>query len=194
VKALLIAMLGALALAAAAADPPVRIRGLIVAVDADLLAIRSREGQDLAVRLPDDLAVTLTKAARFDDIAPGDYVGATAMRRADGVLVALEVHYPPPSAPAGQTAWDLRPGSIMTNAHVEAAVASAGRRELRLKHPDAELTVVVPEGVPIVRAVPGTRADLVAGEYVFVMARADPDGRLTALRVQVSQGGVRPPQ
>ena len=44
------------------------------------------------------------------------------------------------------------------------------------------------------RAVPGTRADLVLGEYVFIGAQAAADGALTAARVQVSKDGVRPPQ
>jgi hypothetical protein len=32
------------------------------------------------------------------------------------------------------------------------------------------------------------------GEYVFVSAQAAGDGALTALRIQVSKDGVRPPQ
>jgi hypothetical protein len=52
----------------------------------------------------------------------------------------------------------------------------------------------VPADAPIVRAVPGTRADLVVGEYVFVSAQAAPDGTLRAPRVRVSKNGVRPPQ
>jgi hypothetical protein len=45
-----------------------------------------------------------------------------------------------------------------------------------------------------VRTVPGTRADLLPGEYVFVSGQSAGDGSLTALRVQVSKDGVRPPQ
>jgi len=45
-----------------------------------------------------------------------------------------------------------------------------------------------------VRAVPGTRADLVVGEYVFIGAQAAPDGKLRAPRIQVSKDGVKPPQ
>ncbi|MGE5791263.1 MAG: hypothetical protein ACM36B_01135 [Bacteroidota bacterium] len=52
---------------------------------------------------------------------------------------------------------------------------------------------LVPEGVPIVRAVPGSRSDLAVGEYVFVAAQAFPDGKMTALRIQVSKDGVKPP-
>jgi hypothetical protein len=76
---------------------------------------------------------------------------------------------------------------------VEAIVATAGKRELTLKYKDGEQKILVPEGVPIARSVPGSRSDLVAGEYVFVAAQAFPDGKMTALRIQVSKDGVKPP-
>ena len=82
----------------------------------------------------------------------------------------------------------------MTNANVEATVAAAGKRELTLKYKDGVQKIVVPEGIPLVRAVPGSRSDLVPGEYVFVAAQVAPDGKMTALRIQVSKDGVKPPQ
>jgi len=115
------------------------------------------------------------------------------VKRPDGALVALEVHYLPPNVPPGHTPWDLQPGSTMTNANVEAVVQSAGNRELTLKYKDGMQKILVPDGVPIVRAVPGARSDLVVGEYVFIAAQGAPDGKLTALRIQVSKDGVKPP-
>jgi hypothetical protein len=155
--------------------------------------VKSREGQNLRLALPENATVAVAKTARFEDIKQGDYVGSAAMKRADGVLVALEVHYLPPNVPPGHGPWDLQPGSTMTNAHVEAIVQSAGNRELTLKYQDGAQKILVPEGVPIVRAVPGARSDLAAGEYVFIAAQAAPDGKLTALRIQVSKDGVKPP-
>ena len=52
---------------------------------------------------------------------------------------------------------------------------------------------MVPANTPVVRAVPGTRADLKVGEYVFIAGQSA-DGKVTALRVQVSKDGVKPPQ
>lgn len=52
----------------------------------------------------------------------------------------------------------------------------------------------MPDGIPIVRAVPGGRSDLAVGEYVFAVAQQAADGTLTAPRIQVSKDGVRPPQ
>ena len=185
----------ALAIAGAAeAQTPMRIRGTITAVDGNLLAVKSREGQDLKLQTADSTTVAVAKAIKFEDIRQGDLVGVTSLKRPDGSLSAVEVHYLPPNIPTGQGPWDLLPNSTMTNANVEAMVTAAGKRELVLKYKDGEQKVAVPEGIPLVRAVPGSRSDLKVGEYVFVAAQAFPDGKMAALRIQVSKDGVKPPQ
>ena len=182
-----------LLISAAEAQTSVRIRGTITAVEGNLLSVKSRDGRDLKLRLADDLAVAVAKAARFEDIKPGDYLGSATKPGPDGTLVALEVHYLAPTVAEGHAPWDLAPGSMMTNAKV-GAVQSAGKRELTLLYKDGMQKIVVPDDAPIVRAVPGTRADLVVGEYVFIGAQAAPDGTLSAARIQVSKDGVKPPQ
>ncbi|MGH8683321.1 MAG: DUF5666 domain-containing protein [Burkholderiales bacterium] len=190
------AALAVLALVATAADAqqkPLRIRGTITAIDGNVLSVKSREGQALKINLTDDLGVSVAKAIRFEDIKLGDYVGAATTKRADGTLVALEVHYLPPQARPGHTPWDLAPGSMMTNANVAAVVTAAGKRELTLNYKDGMQKILVPEGVPLVRAVPGNRADLKPGEYIWTGAQVAPDGKITAARIQVSKDGVKPP-
>ena len=171
-----------------------RLRGTITSIDGNTLSVRSREGENLALRMPDNVAVAVAKAVRFEDIKQGDYVGATTRKQPDGSMVAIEVHYLPPTVPEGQTPWDLEPGSTMTNAHVEATVAAAGARELTLQFKGGSQKIIVPETAALVRAVPGTRADLKPGEYVFAIVQKGADGKLTAPRIQVSKDGVKPPQ
>lgn len=183
-----------LALASAAdAQTAMRVRGTITGFDGSVLAVKSREGKDLQLQLVDNATVAVAKAVKFEDIKQGDLVGATGTKRPDGTLVAVEVHYLPPTVPTGHGPWDLQPDSTMTNANVEAIVVAAGKRELTLKYKDGMQKILVPEGIPLVRAVPGSRSDLVVGEYVFVAAQALPDGKMTALRIQVSKDGVKPP-
>ena len=50
----------------------------------------------------------------------------------------------------------------------------------------------MPPGTPIVVFVPGTRADLKAGEWIFTTL--PPGDKLVAQRITVSKDGVRPPQ
>lgn len=189
------ALLACVALAAtASAQTSVRIRGTITAVDAASISVKSRDGRDLKLALPESATVSVARAVRFDEIKDGDFVGATTRPGPNGTEVAIEVHYLPPTANAGQSAWDLEPNSKMTNAIVQAKVVGTGRHELTLQFPGGTQKIVVPDGIPLVRAVPGTRADLKPGEYLFAAAQAAGDGALTALRVQVSKDGVRPPQ
>ncbi len=187
--------LAVLALVATTADAqtPMRVRGTITAIDGNVLSVKSRDGKDLKVHVADDVGVTVTKAIKFEDIKQGDYVGSATTKRADGALVALEVHYVPPQVPSGHIPWDLEPGSMMTNGNVEAMVAATGTRELTLKYKDGMQKILVPEGVPLVRAVPGNRADLRPGEYIWTGAQVAPDGKITAARIQVSKDGVKPP-
>lgn len=172
----------------------VRLRGTITAVEGSMLSVRSREGENLALQMPDNVAVAVAKAIKFEDIKQGDYVGATTRKQPDGSMVAVEVHYLAPTVPEGQTPWDLEPGSTMTNAKVSASVAATGKRELTLQFKGGSQKIMVPESAALVRAVPGTRADLKAGEYVFAIVQKGADGKLTAPRIQVSKDGVKPPQ
>ncbi len=187
-------LVGLLATATAHAQTNVRIRGTITAVDGGALAVKTRDGRDVKLVLPDNVAVGVATAVRFEDIKDGDFVGTTTKTGPGGAEVATEVHYLAPTTQAGQSAWDGQPNSKMTNANVAGKVAATGARELTLQFPGGTQKVVVPEGIPIVRAIPGTRADLKVGEYVFAVAQQGADGTLTAPRIQVSKDGVRPPQ
>jgi hypothetical protein len=189
-------LLAVLALTAslAHAQTNVRIRGTIAAVNGNAMSVKSRDGKDLQITIPDNVAVAVAKTVRFDEIKEGDYVGVTTKAGPNNTEVAIEVHYLATTTAAGQLAWDLQPNTKMTNANVAGKVAGTGNHELTLQFPGGTQKVVVPDGIPLVRAVPGTRADLVAGEYIFTVAQAAGDGALTAARVQVSKDGVRPPQ
>lgn len=192
---LLIVALACVGLSTAAqAQSNVRLRGNITAVDATTLSIKSRDGRDLKLALPESVTVSYPRTVRFDEIRDGDLLGATTKTAPNGSEVAIEIHFLPPTANQGQSTWDLEPNSKMTNAIVQAKVVGTGSREITVQFPGGTQKIVVPDGIPIVRSVPGTRADLKAGEYVFVAAQSQADGALTALRVQVSKDGVRPPQ
>jgi hypothetical protein len=182
-----------LAVTAAQAQTSVRVRGMITAIDGNVLSVKSREGRDLQITLADNLAVSVAKAIRLEDIKPGDKLGVTSMPGANGMPVAVEVHYLPPGVPEGQGPWDLQPGSTMTNASVAAIVTGTGNGELTLQFQGTTQKVAVPENAALVRAVPGSRSDLVVGEYVFTVAQGADEQTLSAARVQVSKDGVKPP-
>jgi hypothetical protein len=117
------------------------------------------------------------------------------MPQSDGTLRALEVLLFPEAARGtgeGHTAWDLQPGSMMTNATVAEVTGAAQGRVLRLRYKDGEKTVEVPAGVPVVTFKPGDRGLLVPGAKVLVTAQLR-DGKQTALRALAGRDGVAPP-
>jgi hypothetical protein len=177
---------------AAFAQSPVRVRGTIASLDGDVLTVKSRDGKEVRVQLAPDAQVAVAKATTLADIKPGTYVGSAAVKRADGTLVAKEVHTIPPQVPAGHIPWDLEPGSTMTNANLEGVAKAAGGQEITLQYKDGTQKILVPPGTPIVTFVQGDRSALKAGETIFTTARVEADGKLSTQRIQVSKDGVRP--
>lgn len=190
------ALAGALALTGgiAEAQKNIRVRGTITAVSGDTLSLRTREGKPLELALTEKTTVAAAKAVKLSDLKPGAYVGSTTRKRADGALVAVEVHTIPRRVPEGHRPWDLQPGSMMTNANIASVVKSAGGDELTLEYKGGSQKILVPPGTPIVTTTKADRSYLKPGEYVFIAASVDDAGRTTALRIQVSKDGVRPPQ
>lgn len=180
---------------AAAQQKTQRIRGTITTFDGKMLSVKSREGKDLVVELTEKASVATAKAITLADLKPGAYVGVTTRKGADGALVALEVHTLPPTVKPGFRPWDLAPDTMMTNANIASVTQGAGGHELVMKLPDGEQKIMVPSGTPVVTQVKAGRSDLKPGEYVFFNANVGDDGKLTVPgRIQVSHGGVKPPQ
>ncbi|MGH8690452.1 MAG: hypothetical protein ACREUS_05425 [Burkholderiales bacterium] len=61
-----------------------------------------------------------------------------------------------------------------------------------MKYKDGSQTILVPPGTPVVTFVPGSRADLKPGEYIWTSARQE-GGKLVSQRLNVSKDGVKPP-
>ncbi len=183
-----------LAMAAAQAQTQQRVRGTITALEGNVLSVKSRDGSEVRIELPEKVAIGTVKVVALADIKAGDFVGTTAVQGDDGMLIAREVHVLPPNTNPGHRPWDLEPGSTMTNANVATVVQGTKGRVLTLEYQGGSQKILVPESAPVVRGIPADRADLKAGEYVLATVEAAADGKLTAVRVAVSKNGVRPPQ
>ena len=177
--------------------PTQRIRGDVVSVDGLNLRVKERSGEMLAIKLADNYVVTAVAKVGIEAITPNAFVGAASMPQSDGTQSALEVLVFPESGRGsneGHYPWDLRPGSMMTNATVVDVVsAGQGARRMTLKYKDGEKSIVVPEDVPIVTFEPGEKSMLVPGAHVLLTATKQPDGSLTAARVAVGKNGLVPP-
>ena len=191
-----------------------KIAGDIVKVDGLKLEIKTAGGQAVAVKLADNFRLSARSAADATKLAPGAYVGTTAVPQSDGTLLAREVHVFPESMRGtgeGHRPMDAEPGSTMTNATIAsvggggaaarstmthatvAQVPGADGPTLTLAYKGGEKVVVVPENVPIVMVEPADRSLLVPGAHVIVYTAPQPDGTLAADRLTVGKNGFVPP-
>ncbi len=177
------------------APQPVRIRGEVAAFDAEKLVVHRRDQADLTIAMKPAAGVGAVRDVKLADVKPGTYVGVASVPDANGDLVAREVLVFPEAmrgSGEGHSDWDLLPGSKMTNANVTTAVERNDGRELTLSYPGGSKVVRVPAGTPVVTFADATRADIVPGRKVFVVAMNGPGG-YEARRVIVEKDGVAPP-
>jgi hypothetical protein len=177
--------------------PTVRIRGTIESVDGAMLAIKSRDGTDMKVRLTDNVAVFGVAKTELSEIKPGSYIGVSAMPEPDGTQKAISVHIFPEiqrGAAEGFRPWDVRPNSTMTNATVAETVKGTDGQNILVKYKDGEKKVVVPPDTPIVTFVAGDKSELKPGAKIIIFgALKKDDGTLEANRVNVGRDGITPP-
>ena len=190
-----IAMLGTVAWAQQA--PTVRIRGTIEVVDGPMLTIKTREGDEVKVKMTDNIAVTGIAKTSLAEIKQGSYIGVSAMPQPDGSQKALAVHIFPEAARGtaeGFRPWDLRPNSTMTNATVAETVAGVDGQTIRVTYKDGEKTIIVPPDAPIVAFVTGDKSEIKAGARIIIFgAMKKDDGSLETGRIAVGRDGITPP-
>jgi len=167
----------ALALGTAEAQAPSRVRGTITAVDGNAITVDGKE----RVSLGEKTEIVFTQPVALADIKPGDFLGVTSVKHADGKLIAYEVRrFPKPLNP-GHRPFDGRDDQTMTNASVGAVVQSAIGRELTMTYEGGAQKIVVPESASVSTLVPGNRSQLAVGAPVNLTH--DPSG--VAIRIQV---------
>ena len=175
---------------AAGAQAPGRVRGTITAFDGNVFSVKSPEGKNVNIQLAEKTVIVFTQPIALADIKPGDFLGVTSMKRADGALTAFEVRRFPKPVNPGHRPFEGRDDQTMTNATVSAVVQSASGRELTLGYEGGSQKIVVPENASISMLVPGDRSQLVPGAAVNLTAAPGSGGKMTAVRVQVG----RPPR
>jgi hypothetical protein len=160
------------------AQTPARVRGTITGFDGSTLTIDGKE----KVMLGEKTEIVFTQPIRLSEIKPGDFLGVTSVRQADGKLIAYDVRrFQKPSNP-GHRPFDGRDDQTMTNASVDAAVSAANGRELTMAYPGGAQKIVVPENAAVSQLVAGSKGQLVRGAPVSLTH----DASGVALRIQVS--------
>jgi len=175
----------------------VRVRGTITGFDGHELQVKSRDDKKLHIDITDATKIKTVVAHKLSDIKQGSFVGVTAIRKVmHGPLVAREVHIFPEAQRGvgeGHYAWDLEPGSTMTNANVDAIVHTKAGTELTLSYKEGRRKIIVPRDVPIVSFRPADKSALRKGMQIFCIAQESANGSLKAKHISVGKNGMKPP-
>jgi hypothetical protein len=194
----IIAVVAGSSLSAIAQQPPTpsRVRGSIEAVDGDMLAVKSRSGEDYKLHVSSDTKVIGLTKISLSDIKVGSFIGTTTVPGPDGGANAIEVHVFPEDMRGtgeGSRPFDLRPNSTMTNATVAESVTGNDGHTLLVKYKDGEKKVVVSPDTPVVTYVPADKSELKAGAKIIAFFKKLPDGSFEANRISVGLNGLTPP-
>ena len=193
-----VAMVAVSTIYAIAQQPPTptRVRGTIEAVDGDVLAVKSRAGEDVKLHMAGDIRIVGIARIALTDIKVGSFIGTTTVPGPDGSNNAVEVHVFPEAMRGtgeGSRPYDLKPNSSMTNATVEQSVVGNDGHTLNIKYKDGEKKVLVSAETPVVTYVPADRSDLQPGAKVIAFMKKLPDGSFETNRVSVGRDGLTPP-
>jgi hypothetical protein len=172
----------------------VRVRGVIETTEPSALIVKTPEAIT-RVAIDEKTGFAAVMPARLEDVTGGTYVGITAGQGSDGGWRASEVHIFPEAMRGlgeGHYAWDF-PGTTMTNAVVADVVQRVEGRVLTLTPKGESVQILVPPAAKIVRIEPANHHVAQVGAGTVIVASKADDGRLTALRVFVGQGGLMPP-
>lgn len=178
------------------APSPTRVRGTIEAVEGDVVAVKSRGGEDFKLRMAGDMRLVGITKISLSDIKLGSFIGTTTVPGPDGSNNAVEVHVFPEEMRGtgeGSRPFDLRPNSTMTNATVAESVAGNDGHTLLIKYKDGEKKVVVTPDTAIVTYVHADKAELKAGAKVIAFFKKLADGSYEANRISVGLNGLTPP-
>jgi hypothetical protein len=114
------------------------------------------------------------------------------MPQADGSIQAFSIHIFLPAqrgvVPDRHGPWDARPGSTMTNAYVQSAIAAKDGETLTVKYKGGAKKIIVTPQTVIAAAAPGKKEDLKVGAKVIIFAwDKQPDGSILAKSMYVGR-------
>jgi hypothetical protein len=200
---------------------PQRIKGTIDAFDPVARTLSVTSGKTaMSIALPANLRVITNQKRRLADIKQGDFIGAAALKNADGKLHAQQVTvFPEELRGMGEGQYpmgDATSNRLMTNATVaEVQSVAANKGTLKVNYHGATAAadgacggraaaattgtgctgaadIVVSPGIPVIALMLGDESLLVPGAAVSLIVNTGPDGTLQATRLTVEKDGVKP--
>jgi hypothetical protein len=172
------------------AQSATRVRATLVAVEGDRLTVRTKDDQQLRVRLVEPVTISARVPAGPSAIQPGSFIGAAAVPGRDGALDGVEILVFPEAMRGtgeGHRPFDLLPESTMTNATVAEEVTAADGKRVKVTYKGGEQTIAITPQTRVFTLSTGTAADLRPGAAVNVAVEKDANGDLQAHRLTVDR-------
>ena len=147
----------------------------------------------LTVKVDAGTRVAALVKASLADIKTDTFIGIAGMPRQDGGIDAFSIHILQPAqrgvVPDRHGPWDARPGSTMTNAYVESAVAAKDGTTLTVKYNDGEKKIMVSPQTVIAATTKGDASELKSGAQIVVFGwEKQADGSVLAKSLYVGRG------
>lgn len=175
--------------------PPVKIAGVISALNGNELDVTEAGGTKDTISLGDKTFIGQTAAISINDVKPGSFVGTAATPGTGGKLKGLELHVFPESMRGvgeGFSKWDAGPGSSMTNGTLSQVVGSTDKT-ITVTYKGGQQTVAIGPETPVVTLSAADKSALMPGAHVVVRGSKDASGKLVAGFVTVGKGDSVPP-
>jgi tetrahydromethanopterin S-methyltransferase subunit B len=176
---------------------PTRIRGTVEKLDAQILSVKSRDGQNLTITLAPNVTISAVVRKTIADVKTGDFIASTGLKGSDGKLHAVELRILPESLRGAlaesQGPWDSIPDSVMTNATAGMITETPAGHVVHVTFKGQESEFIVDKDTGIYGYVSGDVSLLKPGAAIFTVALKKTDGSLTAARITAEKDGVKPP-
>jgi hypothetical protein len=173
-----------------------RIRGAVVSLDGSSLIIKTRQGANVTVMLADQAKFLGVVKAAVSDIKPGVFIGTASLPKEGSASHALEVVVFPEAMRGmgeGDYAWDLEPGSMMTNGTIAAAVEGMSGPTVTVAYKGGERKINIAPDTPVVTFGAADKSDIKPDAKVFTSATKQADGSWSAGFLAIGKDGVAPP-
>jgi hypothetical protein len=181
-------------------DAPIMLRGTIVSVSANQLALKSDTGT-VTVGLPDPLKLYVRAPSDLSKVKDNTFIGVTTVHQPDGSERATEIHvFPEELRGVGEGSRMMGPDvaaapNRMTNGKVSTSrmtngtaaqsrmsngsVSSTTGSSLVVEYAGGSQSVTVPPNTPVTELKLASRG-VTPGDQVALLAKKAPDGSLTA--------------
>ncbi len=179
----------------AAPAPPRNVRGEVVELTADRIAVRTDGGETLRMRLAPTWSVQVFRPIKLAEIPVGAFVGAVETPLGPDAGLAHEVHRFQPGVRMGEgrLPWDRPAGSTITSGEIGPVVATVRGQEFDLSYSGQKRHIVAPTGAPVVLVSNEGHENIHVGAKVFILAWPEADGALRVDAVATGPGGALPP-